>query len=531
MASPILEFSQPTYTIDEDSANASITVNRINTTGTASIDYTTSDSTATAGSDYTATSGTLSFTAGEVSQTFTIPIFDDSLIERNETINLSLSNPSGADLGTQDTAVLSIIDNDPGNFIEETVVTDLTQPTAFDWSSDERLFIAQKNGVVRVFEDGSLLPTSFIDISNQVNDVRDRGLLGLAVHPDFPNTPYIYLSFTYDPPEVFDQSGLAGPDEVGNRVSRLIRVTADASTNFTTAVPGSEVVLLGTNSTFENISRPDLDSTGDITIPPSCGSDGTLEDCLPSDSQSHSIGAIRFGTDGSLFVSNGDGTSYGRVDPRTTRVQNLDSLSGKLLRIDPITGEGLSDNPFYDGNPNSNRSKVYSYGLRNPFRFTVNPSTNEPFIGDVGWNTWEEVNTGAGVNFGWPYFEGGDGISLPTGGYADLPEAEAFYASGESVTPAIYARSHADGAIAFAVGDFYTGNTFPDIYDDALFINDIGSGEVNALLFDAQGNVDSVKKFATNLPNLVQISTGLDSNLYFANIATGEIGRFRSIED
>ena len=80
-----------------------------------------------------------------------------------------------------------------------------------------------------------------------------------------------------------------------------------------------------------------------------------------------------------------------------------------------------------------------------------------------------------------------------------------------------------------AVGDFYTGNTFPDIYDDALFVNDFGTGEINALLFDPEGNVDSVKPFADNLPNLVQISTGLDSNLYFANIATGEIGRFRSV--
>ena len=110
-----------------------------------------------------------------------------------------------------------------------------------------------------------------------------------------------------------------------------------------------------------------------------------------------------------------------------------------------------------------------------------------------------------------------------------MPEAQAFYASGEPVTPAIYARSHADGAVAFAAGDFYTGTTFPDVYDDALFFNDFGTGEINALLFDAEGNVDSVKEFATDQPNLVQISTGLDSNLYYANIATGEIGRFRSI--
>ena len=109
------------------------------------------------------------------------------------------------------------------------------------------MYISEQRGRVLVSRDGSSSTNLFIDISDQVNGVRDRGLLDIAIHPDFENNPYVYLLFTYDPPEVFDNVGdpLAGPDQEGNRAGRLIRVTADASTNYTTAIAGSEVVLLG----------------------------------------------------------------------------------------------------------------------------------------------------------------------------------------------------------------------------------------------------------------------------------------------
>jgi len=126
--------------------------------------------------------------------------------------------------------------------------------------------------------------------------------------------------------------------------------------------------------------------------------------------------------------------------PARCACRNLDSLSGKILRVDPITGKGLSDNPFYNGDADSNRSKVYDYGLRNPFRFAFQPGTGTLFIGDVGWNTWEEINRGRGQDFGWPYYEGGSGVSLKTGGYQDLSEAQAFYNSGQAVTPSLWAR-------------------------------------------------------------------------------------------
>ena len=110
-------------------------------------------------------------------------------------------------------------------------------------------------------------------------------------------------------------------------------------------------------------------------------------------------------------MSNGDGASYNRVDPRASRVQDIDNLSGKILRINPINGKGLSDNPFYNGDADANRSKVYQLGLRNPFRITVDPDNGKVYTGDVGWTQWEEVNAGeAGSDFGCPFFHRCDGL-------------------------------------------------------------------------------------------------------------------------
>ena len=423
---------------------------------------------------------------------------------------------------------VNVVDNDLGDFTLDTFASGFNAPTAIDWFSDgSRAFVAEKNGIVRLVDNGAVSDTPFIDISAQVNNSKDRGLLGLAVHPDFPNQPYVYLAYTYDPPEVFENDGLAGEDGTGNRASRVIRVEADPSTDFTTAIAGSEVVILGTNSTWENIRCPDVNSTDNFNIPPSgITADGeNIPDYLATDSESHSIGGLRFGTDGSLFVSNGDGTSYNRVDPRSTRVQDIDNLSGKILRIDPLTGEGLSDNPFYNGDPNSNRSKVYNFGLRNPFRFALDPETNQPYVGDVGWKTWEEINTGSGANFGWPYYEGGDGTSLRQEEYQDLPEAQAFYNSGQSVTAPIYAENHEDGAIAFIMGDFYTGDTYSDFYDNALFYADYGDDSVSYLTFNDDGGV-STNTFQEDISGLTQISTGPDGNLYAVDLTSGQIIRW-----
>ncbi|MGV0024306.1 DUF4347 domain-containing protein [Phormidesmis priestleyi] len=535
-------FSAPQYSVNEDDGTVAVIVQRSgNTASNASVQYATSNGTATAGADYPAQAGTLNFLPGETRKTFRIAITDDTIGEPNETINLTLSNPTGGILENQSTAIVTIADNDPGRFAREAIATGLNEPTAFDWSPDGRtMYIAQKQGLVRVMRDGVLQANPFIDITDEVNGPRDRGLLSIAVHPKLTQgSPYIYLLYSYDPPETATRSGLAGRDGVGNRASRMIRVTADARTNYTTVVPGSEVVILGKNSVWQNISRPDLNSTNNFNIPESGRNpDGSfVQDFLALDSESHAVGSVKFGTDGYLYVSVGDGTSYNAVDPRAVRVLNVNSLSGKVLRIDPITGQGISGNPFFNGNPDSNASKVWQLGLRNPFRFTINKKNGQTYIGDVGWTKWEEVNTGkGGENFGWVGYEGGNpetGESFRTGGYSNLQSVKNFYNSGATVTAPIYTFAHGgNGGDAIAVGDFYTGNTFPAIYNDSLFITNVSKGYVDTLSFDQNGKVKDVQRFANDVYGIVQMTTGPDSNLYYAMLDGqngGEIGRWRPL--
>jgi Domain of unknown function (DUF4347)/Legume lectin domain/PA14 domain/Glucose / Sorbosone dehydrogenase/Calx-beta domain len=542
----VFNLSGTTYTVDEAAGTAIITVQRSgDTTIGATVNYATTALTAIAGVDYTTTAGTLTFLANETIKTFAIPITNDLLPEVNETITLTLSAPTSGILGPTTTASLSILDNDvTGQFVQETLVGGLVEPTALEFANgltaagDQLLFIAEKRGTVKVVTQKNDVFTPvggfFIDISDDVNNTRDRGLIGLAVHPEFlTGQPYIYLSYTYDPPEAAGGNGDGGRDGNGNRPSRMIRLTADAATGYTKVVAGSQVVLLGTNSTWANTSRPDLNSTNDFNIPssgidPTGANGGWIQDFLATDSESHSIGDVSFGPDGALYVSNGDGTSYSAVDPRAARVMDLKNLSGKLLRLDPITGKGLATNPFYDGDPDSNQSKVLNLGLRNPFRFTFNPNTGDPVNGDVGWTQWEEVNVGRGKNFGWPYFEGGDGVSNRTGGYQALASAQDFYNSGAEVTASAYAYAH-DGPNAVVVGDFYNG---PDVaLRGGLFTSDASRGTVDILFFNAAGtDVVNTQRFATNQFSIVQMDSGPDGSMYFVKLfdaAPGTPGSLR----
>jgi glucose/arabinose dehydrogenase len=427
----------------------------------------------------------------------------------------------------------TIVPPSPGTqLVNQVVSSGYAQPTSIDFSPDGRnIYVAQQAGQVFVIRDGQRLATPFIDISAQVNGTRDRGLLDIAVHPDFENNPYVYLLFTYDPPEVFQNAShpLAGPDRNGNRAGRLIRVTADPSTNFTTAIAGSEVILLGRNSVWSNFNAF-VNSTSDFNAPPAgILPDGTnIQDFIATDSESHTVGDIEFGPDGALYVSIGDGTSYNRVDPRTVRVQDIDNLSGKILRIDPLTGEGLSDNPFFDGDPDANRSKVYQLGLRNPFRMSFDSVTGRLYVGDVGWTRWEEINSaGPGANFGWPYFEGGNGTSIQTGGYQNLPEAQAFYGSGQTVVAPTLGLSHAaTGINAVVAGAVYRGSVYPPEFQGNLFFNDLGQGIVSSVSFNPDGSVASVNTFTTGARFVVQIVQGIDGNLYYVDLDDGQIGRW-----
>jgi hypothetical protein len=198
-----------------------------------------------------------------------------------------------------------------------------------------------------------------------------------------------------------------------------------------------------------------------------------------------------------------------------------------MLRIDPVTGLGVPGNPYYESNdPNSNQSKVFYYGLRNPFRFTFDPITDLPVIGDVGWNTWEEINTGApGANFGWPYLEG----TGQTGGYRNLAQAIAFYNNNVNPNspdddPAVFpilSRRHGspDNATAIVVGDFYNNNL--------LMFGDLNNGRLYAATLDANRQVTNVQQFDSGFPYVVDMEMGPDNFLYGVNIAFGSIVRWQ----
>ncbi|MEM6561539.1 MAG: PA14 domain-containing protein, partial [Planctomycetota bacterium] len=420
-----------------------------------------------------------------------------------------------------------------GDFVIEDYITGLNRPTAIDHTSAGWMFIAEKSGIIKLFKDGEI--TQFADLRQDVNDVRDRGLIGFAVHPDFPQQPYVYAAYTYDPPQtVGNTNGLAGQDEFGNRPSRVVKLTATAASGFTVAEAGSGEVIVGKNSKWEFVTRPDLDSTQNFSLAPSGQNpDGTwVQDFLGTDSQSHSIGALRFGIDGALYISNGDGTSYGATDPRSERVQDIDNLSGKLLRVDPLTGRGLPDNPFYDGDLDSNRSKVFALGLRNPYRMAVHPTTGDLFIGDVGWSKWEEINVvdysgGGGENFGWPWYEGADSGNDPTRGYRDLPEAQAFYDNNNAITP-LWSGRHggSTGAVAVTAGDFYDGtnNFYPAQYENAFFFTDYGRNDVRVMTFNSDGTVDDIESITTPSGRLVMMDQGLDGAIYVVDL-NGRIRR------
>ncbi len=289
----------------------------------------------------------------------------------------------------------------PTGFSQEVVASGLTNPTAIAFFPDGRIAIAQKTGVVRLVKNGVLQPTPMIDIKSRVNDYWDRGLIGIAVDPSFASNPYLYLLYVYENDAT---------DYTGVKTSRLTRVTVTGDT----ASPASEQVLLGT--VVANLTTH------------SCNDFPVGSDCLPADGYSHSVGNIKFASDGTLVIMVGDSSSFWTVDTNALRTQNLDSLAGKLLRV-TRTGQGVPTNPFWTGNASDNRSKIWAYGVRNGYRFNLRPGTDVPYLGDVGWDTTEEISAAvAGANLGWPCYEG----SGQQPGYAPLQFCQDLYGAGSS---------------------------------------------------------------------------------------------------
>jgi glucose/arabinose dehydrogenase/PKD repeat protein len=378
-------------------------------------------------------------------------------------------------------------------FVSERVAGGLRAPMGLAFAPDGRLFAWEKDGTVRIVKNGVLLPTPFVDLRPRVNKALDRGLTGLALDPNFPENGFVYLAY------VFENGN--NPNDEDPKTQRVVRVKANPA-NPDVALAGSETILLGSIST------------------PPCANFPEGADCIPSDVPAHTIDHLHFGADGTLYVSNGDGASFSGATTGSLRAQNLNSYSGKLLRINR-DGTAPPDNPFSDGT-NSSRSKVVAYGLRNPYRFTLHPQSGEPYIGDVGWTKFDEINRGRGVNFGWPCYEGAD----PQAQYQSKFEQCRQLTRDQVVAPQHFYQNPNGQAII--LGDFLpVSSPYPPEFHGNLFFADFVEGWIDRAVLDSAGNVAQIVRFASNIAQPVYLELGPDGMLYYVSIGSGEIRRIR----
>jgi glucose/arabinose dehydrogenase/regulation of enolase protein 1 (concanavalin A-like superfamily) len=333
----------------------------------------------------------------------------------------------------------------PQNFSQVEVASGISAPTVMAFAPDGRIFVAQQNGTLHVIKNGVKLPTPAIQLT--VNSSGERGLIGIALHPSFSSNGFIYLYYTLS-------SGSR------NRVSRFT-MSGDVIS------PATETVIL------------DLDALSSAT--------------------NHNGGAMHFKGD-KLYIAIGENANG-------SHAQNLDTYHGKLLRVN-ADGSAPADNPFNTSGASEQRKRVWSYGLRNPYTFDVQPTTGRIFVNDVGQSTWEEINdaTTAGRNFGWPTTEGNT--------------------TNPSFTSPVFAYPHGSGdgrGCAITGGVFFnpSSTNYPSSYIGKYFYQDLCNAWINYLDLSS-GAVRNA--FATGLPGQsLAMDVGNDGNLYYLSRSAGRL--------
>ena len=339
---------------------------------------------------------------------------------------------------------------DPLGYQWSMVADGFQKPVAITHAGDSRLFIVEQRGVIWVLQEGVLQPEPFLDIRDRVNSSAfEQGLLGLAFDPEFARTGHFYVDYT-----------AAGGDTV---ISRFTATLGEPQTHSAT-----EALVLSIDQPFAN----------------------------------HNGGDLHFGPDGFLYIGTGDGGSAN--DPHGNG-QNPDALLGKLLRIKVGEAEPYAipgDNPFAAG---GGRPEIWAYGLRNPWRFSFDTLTGDLYIGDVGQDSWEEIDflaagSPGGANFGWNLREGMHPFaSQATEGLVD-PVAEYPWESPcRSVTGGVVVR---DPELSQWRGVYLYG--------------DYCSGEVWGLLRDAGGQWQNSKLFSTPF-NISSFGTGAAEAVYLVD--------------
>ena len=446
----------------------------------------------------------------------------------------------------------------PEGFQESTVFSGLTNPTVVRFAPDGRVFVAEKRGVVKVFDSlTDTTPTVFADLNVNVYNFWDRGLLGMTLHPNFPTTPYVYVLYAYD-------------HELGSSAPAPKWGTPGVYSDPCPTPPGPNADGCVVSA---RLSR--LQAAGNVMT----GPEQVLVEDWCQQYPSHSIGTVEFGPDGALYASGGDGASFTFADwgqdgnplnpcgdppggvgatlaPPTAqggalRSQDLRtsgdpvSLDGTIIRVDPATGAGLPDNPLASSmDPNARR--IIAYGLRNPFRFTDRPGTEELWVGDVGWGDWEEINrivspTQAPVeNFGWPCYEG---VTRQSGyDAANLSICENLYGQPGAVTAPYFAYHHSSrvvpnetcptGSSSVAGLEFEfagTENSYPAEYESALFFADYSRDCIWVMLKGADGNPapGQIRTFVASAANPVNLETGPEDDLFYVDFDGGTIRRIQ----
>jgi glucose/arabinose dehydrogenase len=435
----------------------------------------------------------------------------------------------------------------PPGFSQSTVFSGLTEPTAMRFSPDGRVFVAEKSGLIKVFDSLSdPTPTVFADLRTQVYNYYDRGLLGIALDPDFPAKPYVYALYTYDA-------------AIGGTAPRW--GTPGVSDDPCPTPPGPRgagCVVSG------QLSR--LKASGDKMI----GPEKVLINGWCQQYTSHSVGDLEFAPDGALYVSGGEGAAWwkpdygelggnpcgdppggvgGTMTPPTAeggalRAQSLRRpageprlLNGTILRVDPSTGSGLPSNPLA-ASSDANARRIVVSGLRNPYRFVIR--SGELWIGDVGGSNVEEIDrvvhpTANPVkNFGWPCYEGAN--PQPTYQSAGLNICQGLYAKPGTAAPPFYSYRHANqvvpgescptGGSSISGLAFYPNGPYPAQYDGTLFFADAVRGCIWAMQRPAGSGTPSpshIKTFVAPAGTPVDLQRGPDGNLYYVDFYSGAV--------
>lgn len=436
---------------------------------------------------------------------------------------------------------LALAQTYPAGFRQSHPLTGLSAPTQARFAHDGRIYVAEKSGRILVFD--NLLDTTaelVADLGPDVHDYHDRGLLGMDLDPHFPERPYLYVLYTHNG-GLFDDAPPRWP-------------ATNCPTPPGATAQGGGCVVSG------RLARLTVEN-GKVVATTLLVEDWYQQ--FPS----HSIGSVRFGADGYLYAGGGDGASYNwgdwgqhgnpawpdRRSPANQggalRAQGMEVaeqytdrlwLNGTIIRIDPATGAAAPGNPAAaPRGADAQAARIVAYGLRNPFRFTIRPGTSEIWIGDVGANTWEEINVIPAVgtdarlyNFGWPCFEG----RLHNGLYAGRSLCATLYADGDGggrtpVSPPWYTYAHT-GSNAISGLAFYTGTRYPADYAGALFFADYNANRIRVIKdADGDGLPDApadgtAALFADGGSSLaVDLLTGPGGDLFFVNVGEGRLTR------